>query len=350
VACPGRLLDHLRQGQINLSHLEVLVLDEADRMFDMGFLPEVRKIIKHIPARRQTLFFSATMPEDVRQLARDVLGSPTRVQLGQPAPATTVSHALYPVAPHLKTALLLELLRHTDTDSVLVFTRTKHRAKRLGEQLKRAGFNATSLQGNLSQNKREAALGGFRDGKFQILVATDIAARGIDVSTISHVINYDMPDTADAYTHRIGRTGRAAKTGDAFTLVTTEDDEMVRSIEHVLGSKLERRRLPGFDYGAAGPARQGEPQRPASRPHPPARQGEPQRPARRPQHDRPAAPKPAPAYRPLSEPRNSTQPYVSRLAADLPSQQPGYAQPKRPGIARPKRNGSTGKRRRFSRR
>jgi ATP-dependent RNA helicase RhlE len=327
VACPGRLLDHLRQGQINLSHLEVLVLDEADRMFDMGFLPEVRKIIKHVPAKRQTLFFSATMPEDVRQLARDVLGNPKRVQIGESAPATTVSHALYPVEPHLKTALLLGLLRHTDTESVLVFTRTKHRAKRLGEHLKKAGHSATSLQGNLSQNKRQAALDGFREGKFQIMVATDIAARGIDVSSISHVINYDMPDTADAYTHRIGRTGRAAKTGDAFTLVTREDTEMVRAIERILGSKLERRTLPGFDYGAKAPARDAEFQRSPRPPH--AQAGRRPYEHRAPSHGdaRPGAakPKPAPASRPSAGSRSAPQPYVSRLAADLPSQQPGYA-------------------------
>ena len=337
VACPGRLLDHLKQGQINLSQLEVLVLDEADRMFDMGFLPEVRKIIKHVPAKRQTLFFSATMPEDVRQLARDVLGDPKRVQIGETAPATTVSHAIYPVEPHLKTALLLELLHHTDTDSVLIFTRTKHRAKRLGEQLKKAGFDATSLQGNLSQNKREAALDGFRAGKFQIMVATDIAARGIDVLSISHVINYDVPDTAEAYIHRIGRTGRVAKTGDAFTLITREDTDMVRTIERILGDKIERRALPGFDYGAKAPARDAEFQRPPRTPRSNRRSHE---------HARPdyAKPQPAPASRPSSGNRrnDNPQPYVSRLAADLPSQQPGYARPKPP---RP-----FNRRRRFSKR
>jgi ATP-dependent RNA helicase RhlE len=253
VACPGRLLDYLHQGQIALNRVEMLVLDEADRMFDMGFLPEVRKIVKRLPARRQTLFFSATMPEAVRLLARDVLGNPTRIQVGETAPAVTVSHALYPVPAHLKTGLLLELLKHTDTDSVLVFTRTKHRAKRLGEQLKRAGYKTASLQGNLSQNQRQRALEGFRSGQFQILVATDIAARGIDVASISHVINYDMPDTPEAYTHRIGRTGRAAKTGDAFTLVTPEDTDMVRTIERLLGAKLERRTLPNFDYNQPQP-------------------------------------------------------------------------------------------------
>jgi ATP-dependent RNA helicase RhlE len=329
VACPGRLLDHLNQGQINLAQVEVLVLDEADRMFDMGFLPEVRKIIKHVPAKRQTLFFSATMPEDVRQLARDVLGDPTRVQIGEAAPATTVSHALYPVASHLKTALLLELLHHTDTDSVLVFTRTKHRAKRLGDQLKKAGYDATSLQGNLSQNKRQASLDGFRSGKFQIMVATDIAARGIDVSSISHVINYDMPDTAEAYTHRIGRTGRAAKTGDAFTLVTQEDADMVKTIERILGTKLERRYLPKFDYKQPTPAREAE-----FKPH---AVNLPAQAQRHPEHARPQASKPAP--RPSSGNRNTPQPYVSRLAADLPSQQAGYR-------SRPPAN----KRRRYSKR
>ena len=262
VACPGRLLDHIDQKTINLSHLETLVLDEADRMFDMGFLPDIRKIIRHIPPKRQTLLFSATMPDDIRRLAHDILIRPITVQVDHAAPASTVSHALYPVDQHLKTALLLELLRHTDTDSVLIFTRTKHRAKRIGQQLEKAGYRAASLQGNLSQNRRQEALDGFRSGRYQILVATDIAARGIDVSSISHVINYDMPDTADAYTHRIGRTGRAAKTGDAFTFITREDQDMVRSIERVLGYAIERRTLQGFDYRKPAPVRDAEFARP----------------------------------------------------------------------------------------
>ena len=255
VACPGRLLDHINQRTIDLSRVEVLVLDEADRMFDMGFLPDVRKIVKHLPSQRQTLLFAATMPEDVRKLAHEVLRAPVTVQVNYAAPVSTVAHALYPVEPHLKTALLLELLRHTDTGSVLIFTRTKHRAKRLGEQLAKSGYRAASLQGNLSQNRRQSAMDGFRAGSYQILVATDIAARGIDVSSISHVINYDMPDTVDAYTHRIGRTGRAAKTGDAFTFTTREDGEMVRSIERALGSRVERRTLEGFDYQKPAPGR-----------------------------------------------------------------------------------------------
>jgi len=266
VACPGRLLDHIDQGTIQLGNLEVLVLDEADHMFDMGFLPAIRRILRHVPAARQTLLFSATMPDDIRGLAREALRDPVTVQIGHSAPAATVSHALYPVATHLKTPLLVELLRHTDTESVLVFTRTKHRAKRLGQKLDELGFRAASLQGNLSQGRRQAALDGFRDGSYQILVATDIAARGIDVSRISHVINYDMPMTADAYTHRIGRTGRAAKTGDALTLVTGDDAAMVRAIERVLGASVERRTLPGFDYGATAPTRDTEFARPRREP------------------------------------------------------------------------------------
>lgn len=266
VACPGRLLDHIAQKTIDLSHLEVLVLDEADQMFDMGFLPDIRRILKQLPERRQTLLFSATMPEDIRKLAHEILKDPVTVQAGTIAPPVTVTHALYPVPQHLKTPLLFEILRHTDTDSVLVFTKTKHRAKRLGEQLEKAGYKAASLQGNLSQNRRQAALDGFRDGTFQILVATDIAARGIDVSLVSHVINYDITDTAEAYIHRIGRTGRAARTGDAFTMVTPEDAAMVRTIEKKLGYRLELRTLEGFDYAVPAPHRDVEFARPPRQP------------------------------------------------------------------------------------
>ena len=241
VACPGRLLDFIRQRAINLSALKVLVLDEADQMFDMGFLPDIRKIL-------QTLLFSATMPADIRRLAEDILENPVTLQAGGNAPAETVAHALYPIDQSQKTPLLLKLLEQTNTESVLVFTRTKQRAKRLGTALQQAGFKAASLQGNLSQSRRQEALRGFRDGSYQVLVATDIAARGIDVSGISHVINYDMPNTREAYTHRIGRTGRAAKTGDAFTLICKEDESLVRSIERMLGTTIERRRLKGFNY------------------------------------------------------------------------------------------------------
>ncbi len=255
-ACPGRLLDHLGKGTIDLSHLEVLVIDEADRMFDMGFLPDIRRILGYLPTPRQTLLFSATMPNDIRRLVQEVLHDPVTVQIGRTMPAATVSHALYPVKQHLKTALLGELLRRTKTDSVLVFTRTKHRAKRLAQQLVTAGHRATSLQGNMSQHQREASLDGFRAGSYKVMVATDIAARGIDVLDISHVVNFDMPDTTDAYTHRIGRTGRIGKAGDAFTLVTSEDAAMVRAIERLLNGPLEHRTLQGFDYAKAAPERE----------------------------------------------------------------------------------------------
>jgi len=248
VACPGRLLDHLRKGAVNLKNVEVLVIDEADRMFDMGFLPDIRRILGYIRQPRQTLLFSATMPEDIRKLVSEVLSDPVTVQIGRTAPAATVSHALYPVTQHLKMGLLLEFLRRTETESVLVFTRTKHRTERVTQQLKKAGFPTASLQGNLAQSRRQDAIEGFRTGRFKVMVATDIAARGIDILSISHVINFDMPDTVDAYTHRIGRTGRVEQTGTALTFVTAEDAPMVRDVERVLGAKLERRKLPGFNY------------------------------------------------------------------------------------------------------
>jgi len=247
-ACPGRLLDHLWKGTVDLSHLEILVIDEADRMFDMGFLPSIRGILECILHRRQTLLFSATMPGDIRHLVQEILHDPVTIQIGRSAPATTVSHALYPVKQHLKMALLKEILRKTETESVLIFTRTKHRAERIAQQLVKAGYRATALQGNMPQHQRQTALDGFRDGSFKILVATDIAARGIDVLEITHVVNYDMPDSTDAYTHRIGRTGRVGKAGDAFTLVTSEDAAMVHALERLLNAPLEHRTLQGFDY------------------------------------------------------------------------------------------------------
>jgi len=248
VACPGRLLDLMGEGQIDLSHVEVFVLDEADRMCDMGFLPDVRRIVKQLPDRRQSLFFSATMPRDARELANTILRSPVTVQIGMTAPAKTVSHALYPVHQQLKKKLLLALLDKLATGRVLVFTRTKYRARNLARDLGRKGFRVAALQGNMSQNQRQRAMDGFRQGKFDLLVATDIAARGIDVTEITHVINFDMPDTVDAYTHRIGRTGRAQETGEAFSFTTTDDAPMVRSIERLLGYRIDRRELDGFDY------------------------------------------------------------------------------------------------------
>ncbi len=248
VACPGRLLDHLWKGTIRLSELEILVIDEADRMFDMGFLPDIRNILGCILHKHQTLLFSATMSAGIRRLVREILHNPVTVQIGRTLPAKTVSHVLYPVQQHLKTALLKKILNDTKTESVLVFTRTKHRAERVTQQLVRAGYRVTSLQGNLSQNRRQAALTGFRNGSFKILVATDIAARGIDILRISHVINYDMPESTDDYIHRIGRTGRVDKTGEALTFVTNADAGKIRDLEQLLNTPLERLTLQDFDY------------------------------------------------------------------------------------------------------
>ena len=249
VACPGRLLDHVDAGALDLSHVEVLVLDEADRMCDMGFLPDIRRIIRQVPEKRQTLFLSATMPKDIRVLASRILTNPETVQIGVIAPAETVSHALYPVPETRRKELLVAMLQRTKTGRVLVFTRTKHRAQNLAVYMKKQGYNATALQGNMTQNQRQQAIDGFRNGKTDMLVATDIAARGIDVSQISHVVNFDMPDTVDAYTHRIGRTGRIGRSGEAFTFAVRGDSLMVREIEKTLGAKLERRSVPDFDYG-----------------------------------------------------------------------------------------------------
>jgi ATP-dependent RNA helicase RhlE len=261
VACPGRLLDHIQQRRAKLGAVEVLVLDEADRMLDMGFLPDVKRILSHLPAKRQTMLFSATFPREIEQLAAQTLTRPQRISIGMRAPVHTVAHALYPVPQHLKSALLLELLRSTDTESVLIFTRTKHRAEKLARQIGQAGFKVTSLHSNRSQGQRQAALGGFKNGRYQIMVATDIAARGLDVENISHVVNFDMPDTADAYIHRIGRTGRAERTGDAFTLVTPEDGELIRTLEKIMKKPLVRRTVDNFDYKAAPPPRMAAPSR-----------------------------------------------------------------------------------------
>ena len=243
IACPGRLLDHVDQKDIDLSGVEVLVLDEADTMCDMGFLPDVRRILARVPEKRQTLFFSATMPSEIRALAVNILKNPELVQIGAIAPAKTVSHTLYPVPDKLKKSLLLALLDQTATGRALVFTRTKHRARSLALDLAKRSYRVAALQGNMSQNARQQAMDGFRAGRFDILVATDIAAHGIDVPELSHVINFDFPNTTDTYTHRIGRTGRAEQTGEAFTLACAEDRSMVREVEKKLGVKIERRRL-----------------------------------------------------------------------------------------------------------
>ena len=256
IACPGRLLDLVGDGDIDLSQTEVLVLDEADRMCDMGFIPDIRRIIKLLPSKRQTLFFAATMPEDIRKLTNNILRDPVKVQIGTISPAKSVSHALYPVPDKLKKALFFAMLEQTRTGRVLVFTRTKYRARSLARDLQKRGYRATALQGNMSQNKRQRAIDGFRGRKYDVLVATDVASRGIDVSDISHVINFDIPDSADTYTHRIGRTGRVDRLGEAFTLAGSSDGQMVRVIEKILGKPIERRRLETFDYGKFKPENQ----------------------------------------------------------------------------------------------
>jgi ATP-dependent RNA helicase RhlE len=247
VACPGRLLDLMGQRAVDLSSVQTVVLDEADQLFDMGFLPDIRRIFACLPRPRQTLLFSATMPDEIRALASETLHHSVTVELANSRPVGTVDHALYPVEQTQKVKLLVALLRKSGNNKILVFTRTKRGAKKLADQLIKAGLPTTSLQGNLSQNRRYEAMDKFRRGLVQ--VATDIAARGIDVSQISHVINYDMPDTAIAYTHRIGRTGRMHHLGTALSLVTQEDLPMIRTIERLLGQSLERRKLAGFEPG-----------------------------------------------------------------------------------------------------
>mgnify|MGYP005838718297 FL=1 len=244
VACPGRLLDLVNDRAINLSNVEMLILDEADHMFDKGFLPDIRRIIKQLPDQRQSLVFSATMPAEIRHLTKEILRKPVTVQINHTLPAPSIAHFLYPVAKEKKTSLLKNIMTTEEMTTTIVFTRTKHKAKSLALHLQKAGFSATSLQGNLSQQKRKKAMDGFRDGTFKILVATDIAARGIDVSGISHVINYDVPNTAETYTHRTGRTGRADQSGRAITFASQEDGRIIAQIERCLGKKIVREITP----------------------------------------------------------------------------------------------------------
>jgi ATP-dependent RNA helicase RhlE len=251
IATPGRLLDHLRAPYARLTHLEFLVLDEADRMLDMGFLPEIRKILRFVPAKRQTLFFSATMPPPIAALTGEMLRHPVTIQRErQAAPASGITQAVYPVAQGLKPELLIGLLRRGDVKQALVFTRTKHRANRLAEHLVKAGVKAERIHGNRSQSQRTAALEGFKSGRFPVLVATDIAARGIDVDALGHVVNFDVPLVPEDYIHRVGRTGRAEATGDAFTFVSPEEEGNLRDIERAIGRRLPRVTVPDFDYSA----------------------------------------------------------------------------------------------------
>jgi ATP-dependent RNA helicase RhlE len=247
VACPGRLLDLYRSGEVNFDNIDTLVLDEVDHMFDMGFLPDIRRILAALPLDRQNLFFSATMPKEIRKLADKILIKPHVVELGHSAPAETIDHYLYPVAQNDKTKLLTHILKGTEFESAIVFLRTKHRTRRLAQILDRAGLHAIALQGNMSQPQRVRAMDGFRDGKYKVLVATDIAARGIDVQRVSLVINFDLPNKPDTYTHRIGRTGRAERSGEALTFVTRDDRSDVAAIERHLGMMIPRRKIDGFD-------------------------------------------------------------------------------------------------------
>ncbi len=271
VACPGRLLDHMNRGNTRFSTVEKVVLDEADRMLDMGFLPPIKRILESLPRERHSMLFSATFAPELAKLVAEHLDNPQRVTVDLQAPPKTVSHALYPCPKHLKTNMVLKLLEMTDTNSVLIFTRTKHRANRVAQQIERAGYKTSALHSNKSQNQRQSALDDFRAGRTQIMVATDIAARGLDIETISHVINYDIPDTSDAYIHRIGRTGRAEQEGDAFTLVCREDSNIIFDIEKTLGSQIERRTVEDFDYHAEAPKTdefKRDPLPPRSRPKP----------------------------------------------------------------------------------
>ncbi len=249
VACPGRLLDLHGDGELDLSHVETLVLDEADRMCDMGFLPDIRRILAQLPSRRQNLFFSATMPSSIRGLADSMLIDPASVIIGTSAPAATVSQAFYPTTEALKGSILAAILKEHGRARTLVFTRTKWRARNLAVALGRQGHRVTDLQGNMTQSKRQAAIDGFRKGRYDVLVATDIAARGIDVTGIETVVNYDMPDNLDSYTHRVGRTGRALHKGEAVNLAALEDTPLIREIQEQHGTPLDQRVVDDFDYG-----------------------------------------------------------------------------------------------------
>jgi ATP-dependent RNA helicase RhlE len=250
VATPGRLLDHLERQNVSFDQLEVLVLDEADRMLDMGFAPQINRVVAQIPPYRQTLLFSATMPPEVEALARKYLRKPVVVQIGRRSEAVnTVTHAVYPVPRDKKSALLIELLSKPEMDSVLVFTRTKHGADRVVRHLERAGVNAVAMHADKSQGQRTKALEDFKSGRVRVLVATDIAQRGLDISGISHVINYDVPQQPEDYVHRIGRTGRAAATGDAYTFMSTDEIAMVRTIERIIAQQIPRISVPGYDFG-----------------------------------------------------------------------------------------------------
>jgi ATP-dependent RNA helicase RhlE len=255
VGTPGRLLDHFRFPYAKIAGLQHLVLDEADRMLDMGFLPDIRRVLRHLPTKRQTLFFSATMPPPIAALSREMLKDPATINIERRStPAVGITHAVYPVPQHLKPGLLLQLLRGGDMQDALVFTRTKHRANRLAKFLGEQGIKVERIHGNRSQAQRTEALAGFKSGKYRVLVATDIAARGIDVTALGHVVNFDVPLVPEDYIHRVGRTARAETTGSAFTLMAPEEEGSIRGIEKAINSRLPRVTLPDFDYQARAQA------------------------------------------------------------------------------------------------
>ncbi len=267
VGTPGRLLDHFRSSYAKLAGLQYLVLDEADRMLDMGFLPDIRRVLRHLPPRRQTLFFSATMPPPIAALSREMLKNPATINIERRStPAVGITHAVYPVPQHLKPVLLVKLLQGGEMQDALVFTRTKHRANRLAKHLAEHRINVERIHGNRSQAQRTEALAGFKSGKYRVLVATDIAARGIDVTALGHVVNFDVPLVPDDYIHRVGRTARAETTGSAFTLMAPEEEGSIRAIEKAINSRLPRVTLPDFDY-------QARPQAPSLDQRPPRPQG-----------------------------------------------------------------------------
>ncbi len=323
VATPGRLLDHFRFGYAKLNHLEFLVLDEADRMLDMGFLPDIKRILRHIPAQRQTLFFSATMPAPIAELTRQMLKNPATINLQrQSAPAVGITQAVYPVAQELKAPLLVELLRRGDVHDALVFTRTKHRCNRVADYLVKRGVRAERIHGNRSQNQRTQALAGFKSGRHQVLVATDIAARGIDVEELGHVVNFDVPKAPEDYIHRVGRTARAEMTGDAFTFVSPAEEGDMGRIERAIGRRLPRITVPDFDYKARPEgrlelsSRERRDESRAKRSQHGARSGSGG--GRRPSRDKARAPSPAPASSPQAP------------------KSPGGPRPRRPGRSRRK--------------
>jgi ATP-dependent RNA helicase RhlE len=330
VATPGRLLDHFRYGYAKMNHLEYLVLDEADRMLDMGFLPDIKRILRHIPARRQTFFFSATMPAPIAALTREMLKNPATINLQRhSAPAVGITQAVYPVAQELKSSLLVALLNRGDIHDALVFTRTKHRANRVADFLVKQGVRAERIHGNRSQSQRTQALAGFKSGKHQVLVATDIAARGIDVQELGHVVNFDVPKAPEDYIHRVGRTARAEMTGDAFTFVSPAEEGDMTRIERALGKRLPRITVPDFDYKARPEGRlelSGRERRDESR-------------AKRPQHGgRPSAGsgRGSSGGRRRREKAPSRSPSPAPRSPEAPKSPSGGSRPRRPARSRRK--------------